>query len=700
MKELHIDYETFSKTDIKSRGAYKYSECSSTEVLMLGWALDDEEPQLWINSKGWPGEPEDLEPPYIVSPDIPYELMEHLEDPEVLVWAHNVGFEKAISDNVLLRDYPFLDLIDSGRYRCTAALSRSLALHGDLEGAAIDLELQEKKDPEGKRLIRKFSLPRKPTKNDDRTRLYGWMEDCKEDFIKFCDYCIQDVKTERAIHSRLKRYEFKDEELEIFKLDTAMNSLGVPIDTHAVRKGLALVGEYSKIETEKFREMSGGINPTQRDKAMMAINDLMPEGIERLENLQAGAIDAWLKAYPHLEGQQCFDMLKIRRSLGRSSTKKLQAMLNTAGKGDRVRGSLLFHGATTGRWAGRLIQPQNLPRPVIKNTLEALDATLTMDLEDVEFLYGDPMAVVSSVIRHYIAAPKGQDLMVADYSAIEARILCWVAGEKDAVRMFQREVDARREFQDGKISGEEYKEIKRLSDLYIDMAALVYDKPSHLITDGERALGKAIILGCGYQMWHTTFYETCLAWGMKIDPKLAERSVKVYRSKYPKIAALWPSMEKAAIQAVLKPGEVYPCAKFKFLVDDGFMFMRLPSGRKLAYPRPEIKMVSKYGKKVPQLNFYGKGDSTVFWGHKSTYGGKLTENSIQAVARDVMGNGMVQANQAGYNVFTSIHDEAPAIVKEGWGSVKEYERLLCKQPAWADGIPLAAEGYRAKRYRK
>jgi DNA polymerase len=330
----------------------------------------------------------------------------------------------------------------------------------------------------------------------------------------------------------------------------------------------------------------------------------------------------------------------------------------------------------------------------------ALEASNHLGLEDMEFLYGDPMAAIASLIRHYICAPKGRELIVADYSAIEARVLCWLAGQTDAVRLFQREVDARREWQDGKISEADYKVIKLACDPYIDMAAFVYSKAPGDVTFDERQLGKAIILGCGYQMGGGTFFATCEQWGMAVTEELAGRCVKAYREKYGKVKALWNLIEEAAIQAVHKPGAVITEGLLKFKMADGFLFVRLPSGRKIAYPRPRVVLKKKWGRALPCLEFYGKNDKSVHWYMKDTYGGKLTENICQAIARDVMGVGMLNAEDAGYITLTSIHDEAVAEVAEGEGAVLEYERLLCKMPDWAKGIPLASEGYRSKRYRK
>ena len=731
MDNLHIDFETYSPEDIKL-GAYKYSEHPETEVLMCSYKLNGGETKLWVNMA------EEMCFDYIYSPFVPPELQALLDDPTVLIWAQNVGFEKAILENVLSFN------IDSDRYRCTAALGRSVALHGDLEGLAIDLELVEQKDKAGKLLITKFCKPRKPTKNNPLTRITA--QDDPDAFLELCRYCVQDTKTESAIHERLKAYEFKGDELRIFQLDTKLNGYGLPFDLPSIENGLEIVRQYVERETIRFRELSGGINPTQRDrvqelinkmllsitpfeamqldlgdeqdaahyamvkkdapamdpfKAIPSINAKLPEGMPPLTDLRASTIDEWLKENKRLKGCAAYEMLKIKRSVGRSSTKKLITMLNASGAGDRVRGTLCFHGATTGRWAGRIVQPQNLPRPTIKDTMGALEASNHLGLEDIEFLYGDPMAAIASVIRHYICAPEGRELIVADYTAIEARVLCWLAGQSDAVRLFQREVDARREWQDGKIPEAEYLTIKVACDPYIEMACIVLDRTPQEVEDlGGRQLGKAIILGCGYQMGGGTFFTTCENWGMAVTEELAGRCVKAYREKYGRVKALWEEIQDAAIKAVHKPETVVSLGVLKFKMTDGFLFVRLPSGRKLAYPRPRVVLKKKWGRAMPCLEFYGKNDKTVHWGMKDTYGGKLTENICQAIARDVMGVGMLNAEEKGYTTLTSIHDEAVAEVAQGEGTVLEYERLLCKMPDWAKGIPLASEGYRSKRYRK
>jgi DNA polymerase len=695
MKNLHIDFETFSSVDI-DLGSYKYSESYDAEVLMASWCIDEEVPNLWVNTLNWPERHPSIRD-FVFSPAPPPELVEYLNDSNVLIWAHNVSFEKAIIDNVLRRNYPQINKVDNRRYRCTAALTRSLALHGDLEGAAIDLKLLEQKDKRGELLINKFSKKRNPTDKKPRVRYFGWEDDHWPDFLNYCEYCVQDVRTERAIHSRLKDYELTGVELEVFLLDLVMNERGLYIDVEAVSKGLDILDDYKRQQISQCRKLTGGIDPTRTAMLLSTVNDMLPPRIEKLRNLQATTIDNFLTENVDLkEVNPCYEILKIRRSLSRSSTSKLQKMYDAPCKDKRVKGTLLYHAATTGRWAGRIIQPQNLPRPTLPNSFELLDSSMYMDSNDLDFLYGDPMRVISSVIRHYITAPEGKELMVVDFTAIEARVLAWMAGQLDALENYQKEVDAKKSYTEGAITFDQYKKIKTDCDVYIKMAAEVYQKDASKVTKNERSLGKAIVLGCGYQMWWPTFIKSCAKVGLQIDNSLAEKSVRIYRQNYSRVVQLWDDVNNAAVRAVNRPDEIQTVGKIGYLKKDDFLFAILPSGRKLAYPYPKIVR----GKRGLAVEFYGKGDDSVYWCRRTLYGGKLTQHATQGIGRDLIANGMLNAEKEGYEVITSVHDECLSEVHEGFGNLTRFEYSLCEQPSWANGIPLTAEGYRSKRYKK
>jgi DNA polymerase len=356
---------------------------------MLGYAIDDEEPKLWIpNIPKDPGVQDALEfYGFIVDEDIPEDLRAALCNENVLIYAHNADFERAVNENQLFPTW-MLPKVDSKRYRCTAAMCRYLALPGDLDGAGTALKLFEKKDKAGKALITKYCKPKKPTKNDPRIRRY--LEDDIRDYIAFGDYCIQDVKTERAIHKKLDKISMTSWEWEVYRMTSDINFNGLPIDVETVKKAQALVLEYQEREIERCRELTAfiqreydqenntmreigeeRISPTQTQKLLWWVNNELCDPSLRLENLQAATIDGVLKSDKYPEHVK--EPLRIRRSISRASVKKIFPMTGCAGRlDDRVRGTLLYHGATTGRWTARLIQPHNLPKPKIKNTRFAL----------------------------------------------------------------------------------------------------------------------------------------------------------------------------------------------------------------------------------------------------------------------------------------------------------------------------------------
>lgn len=656
MKQLHLDYETFSLLDVRKVGSFRYSEDPSTEILMAAYALGDGDVKVYVPEElGWyPNADGSLEELY----DLMYDCDE--------LWAHNAVFEY----NITVNSAELLPSPPISRYRCTAAIVASLSLPRALSKVSPFLGLKDVKNAKGAQLIRKFSSPRKPTKNNPDIRTMP--NDDPSSFMDFIEYCRQDVVTERAVHKRLCDYSLTSDEQRVWGMDFEMNNRGIPIDKSTVKASLNIITEYTEKMTKTFRDITG-LNPSQRDKVLqwcnvngLAITDLQAK---TLDNISVEGLSDILR-----------EVVGIRRSLGRSSTKKLKVMLETVSPyDDRIRGTLLYHGASTGRWSGRLVQPHNFPRGNLKpdHVMQAIELIQRKDPSWVEIIFGDPMEVVSSCLRGLICAPKGRELVVADYSAIEARVVCWLAEQEDVLDLYRHDEDA-----------------------YIDMAAFVFKRPKDQINGAQRKLGKDIVLGCGFSMGWETFMKTCINNGTEITPEMAKIAVASFRERYPKVTKYWSTVDKTVKRVIeSRLPETLPRG-IRIFIRDIFLFIQLPSGRLLAYPYPSVEMKdSQYGA-MSSIKFKSVNEKDGSFQYEYTYGGKLVENITQAVARDVMTHGAINAESNGYQIITTIHDELVAEVPQGFGDVKEFEKLICDLPGWAHGLPIVAKGYRAMRYRK
>jgi DNA polymerase len=362
-----------------------------------------------------------------------------------------------------------------------------------------------------------------------------------------------------------------------------------------------------------------------------------------------------------------------------SSTKKLAVMLLTKSLyDDRIRGTLLYHGASTGRWSGRLIQPQNFPRGGLspREVDQALELASLHNLEAFSVIFGDPMNAAKNCLRGMIKAAPGKDLIVADYSAIEARVVCWLAGQEDVLQLYRENKDA-----------------------YKDMASFLYGVDYAHVNDAQRFMGKSIVLGCGFGMGWQTFLATSQKDGNVISEAMAQNAVVSFRERYYLVEKLWGDIDRAA-KRVIRTGKPERVGKVFMFIKDIFFCVRLPSGRCLYYPYPRIEdRKTKFGNSK-SITFQSTKKKGEVWLREGTYGGKMVENITQAVARDVMSSGMMNAENNGYPMITTVHDEPVSEVEEGTGSVEEFIKLICTLPAWAKGLPIKAEGYRAKRYKK
>lgn len=654
----HLDYETFSEQDLRAVGAYRYALDDTTEILMFSISRDEDGPYLWVNPKYGKSDPRAVK------------MAEEMADSDEEIWAHYATFEIAIS-RALWRKTVGLPRLDLSRFRCTALLARCAGLPDKLETLAQVLKLTELKDERGAKLIRMFCSP------DPRTGKRTMPADKPEEFRALGSYCLQDNRAERSAHTKLKPFSLRGAQLDTWLFDIALNDRGIPVNVKALRNAQALIEEATTTLTCKFRE-AVGLNPTQRDKVKKWFAS---KGLD-LPDMQSDTIERTLEAHtPKDLSPGVHWALYLYSRVQYTAVKKVQTMLDCACRDGYVRGTLLMHGAGTGRWTGRLIQPQNFKRPTVKDAHLAYALICRgCTLKDIELLFGKDSAldVISSCIRNFIQWEEGW-LLDADYSAIEARIVCWLAEQQDILEEYKRGIDQ-----------------------YVRMAAMIYATHESKVTKDQRELGKRAVLGCGFSMAAQKFQKTCWEqYGLKIPLSLAERAVEMYRTRHRKVKSLWYSVERAAKNAITHPGTAFavgPHLRLWVASVNGipFLFMRLPSGRKLAYPYPELTYNSK--RENYEITFFGEMKNNK-WGRVGTYGGKLVENATQGAAADIMANGSVNAEREGFEIITLIHDQAPAKKKPGQ-EIEEYIRVLTTLPPWADGLPIKAEGKPVPYYRK
>lgn len=702
-----IDYETRSRVELRKTGTFRYATDPSTEVMCLAWRYEgDPTKYLWHKAypnarpKGWTEEKAakhgalkkkggawvtltDFQIHY--ANGLPEEgrweleeLIDAIASGQVTeVEAHNAMFERVITEHVMSRQVPDFK-VPAALWRCSAAKAASFSLPRDLKGGAMALGLGEQKDSRGKALINKLCKPDKNT---------GEYKETVDLLLEFFDYCRQDVATEEELSANLRP--LPPIELETWRLDQKINLRGVMFDRAFCVKALAIAQEEQKFADREVRAITNEAIETtgQRDELLAWLQAQGYPG----DNLQGDAIDEILVAGRWDLKPDVRRVLELRRSVGRTSTKKFEAILAGLCADDRARDLLSYYGANTGRWAGRRVQPHNFPRGTITGQIETLVADIMKyDVETLHVLYGDPMELLASSLRGTIIAPPGRVLNVADYAAVEARVTAWIAGQLDMLDVF--------------LSGK---------DVYKVMAAAIFQVPLGAVTEEMRQLGKAAILGLGFQMGAKKFVATCAdQYGVTVTESFAEGVVKAYRQKNDKIVTLWSDMNECAIEAIRRgPGApAVEKGKVAWAQRGRFLHVKLPSGRMLSYCDPfiEQKLVegtrsdgTTYSFMAPSIRFMGLDSQTHQWARTHTYGGSLVENIVQATARDLMRDAMLRLEASGtYETVLTVHDELVAESDEDKGSVHEFEQLVSATEPWAAGMPVKAEAWRGARYHK
>ena len=466
-----------------------------------------------------------------------------------------------------------------------------------------------------------------------------------------------------------------------------MNLRGIPVNISALNKTNELVNDYQEEQRKVFKTTTG-LNPTQGVAFLKWIKDRGYPG----KNLTVGTVSKVLSIPPEAQGmtQEAYDALQLKSVLSFAAVKKIPTMLGAVCPDGTVKGSFMWSGAErTHRWSGRIVQPQNFRKPSIKDTGLAYKILCRgTDTQTLELLFGSTLETVSSCIRNFIQ-PKEGLFLDADYSAIEARVAPWLCGDEDKLGAFR----------EGK-------------PIYEIMASRIFRLPLSDINSFERSVGKFAELGCGYQMGGDKFKSTCDNFGVPVTQELSDKAVQTWRANNVKIVNAWKSIFDAAKASILAPGKTFNGTdKIKFTTNNkaGFpaLIMSLPSGHKLIYPHPKVELVEKEYKgshyTTAEITYYGKLPGSALWGRLSTYGGKLLENATQAVAGDILANGVIVAEANGFEIFMVVHDQALAPLdpkSDPDEALKRYLDCLCTLPDWANGLPIDAEGKIVKYYKK
>ena len=707
----YLDFETRSFAVIKDTGAFRYAEDLSTEILCAAIARDDEEPLLWVNPKF---EFDDMS--VCRSSPGAMALINEMNNSKAPVYCHNSYFEHAITNHCPNNIW---FVIDINRWRCTAAMSRRAAIPPSLEKAAETLGLAEQKDGRGKALIRKFSIPLK------RTGEFLEPIHAQDDFIAFCNYCLQDVRVEQGIHKALKHFELTGDVLAAFQADLAINSRGLPMNLPALRHAQTLIDANDERMTTEFRALTG-FSPTQRD---VLLKWLKEHGYDA-DNLRADTLDEQLESADFDPTSLVGRALTIKKSLSFASIKKVRAMLDCACADGRARGTIQFYGAGPGRASGRLIQPQNFKRPTIKNTDAAYaDICAGASEEHIELFYGPLLEVISSCIRHFIHDLEGP-IFDVDFSSIEARIAAWLAGEEWKLEVFRTH---------GKIYEAT---ICRMTGMPLQ-EMLDYAK-THGKHHPDRQKGKISELALGFQGGVDALQSMgqLAGWEIEIteeefqdfltrrlDPpvtkELSARERPIYERKLkelklqdivdqwreanPKIVQAWRGYDRAAKNAVSNFGSRQTSHRVEFFcavtAGSKYLFAKLPSGRRLAYRDPrieetvcrsketgEIEMTADGRVKTRQtLTYWGQIRGKAIWGRCAIYGGMWMQNFTEGVGADLLNNGIIQSEAAGYEVASLIHDQILAYKREGQ-TIEELVACMTDVPDWTEGLPVAADG--------
>lgn len=643
MDTLAIDIETYSDVSLPDCGVHRYAASEQFEILLFAYSLNDEPTQIIDLASG---------------EKIPDKIMEYLMDDSVIKTAYNAAFER----NCINRFFGF-SLKPEG-WRCTLVQASMLSLPLSLEGVGEALNLDKKKMSEGKDLIRYFCMPCKPTKaNGGRTR--NLPSDAPEKWELFKTYCIRDVDVEKQIRNKLAKFPIPDREQKLYCMDQRINDRGIMVDQELIGHAVACDLLYKETVTKKAYEISG----LENSNSVSQLKDWLNEkGIE-VDSLAKAAVEELVE---NTQGDVA-EMMKLRLAMSKTSVKKYEAMERSVCPDGRVHGLLQFYGANrTGRWASRLVQIHNLPQ----NHMEDLELARSLVKEGrydlVELLYDSTPDVLSELIRTAFVARPGCRFIVSDFSAIEARVMGYLAGE-----------------------GWVMEEFRGAGKIYEQTASKMFHIPIEEITKGSpyRARGKVASLACQYggaegaliSMGALNFVEEEELKGL----------VQSWRTANPHIVNYWYEID-GAVKAAVKERKMTTVGRVTVYYQSGMLKIALPSGRVLSYVRPRMT-VNRFGSE--SVSYEGIGTNRK-WTRIESYGAKFCENIVQATARDVLAEAMLRLEKKGFDIVCHIHDEVVLEVPEGTSSVEEVNEIMAVCPDWCEGLPLKAAGFESPFYKK
>ena len=644
LRVLHLDIETYSSAPLPKCGVYRYCDAPDFEILLLSYAFDDA-PVVTVDMA--------------CGETLPDAFLHALEDANVLKIAHNAAFERVCFSKHLGH------WLDPAQWRCTMVMAWYQTLPGKLADAAVALNVMEKKMEEGKDLIRYFSMPCKATKtNGGRTR--NLPRHAPEKWATYKAYNAQDVETERAVYKALLHHALPEHEWALYALDQRINDRGVRVDRLLVKNAMAVDLAFSQQAFQRAQELTGLENPgsVSQLKAWLADMDMPMESLsKRIVQEKAAGAEGIVK-----------ELLELRLELSKTSVKKYESMARCICKDGRVHGLLQFGGASrTFRWAGRLVQAQNLPQNHLPDLNLARDIVRSGDEEQLELLFGSVPNTLSELIRTAFIPRDGCRFIVADFSAIEARVLAWLAGEEWVLEEFRGK---------GKI--------------YEATASRMFHIPQETIVKGHpnyeyRQKGKQATLSCGYGGG----VGALKAMGAKMPEEEMQPLVDAWRAANPHIVRFWNALGNAVSEVIEEHNSVR-VGKVVVYRKEGHLLIRLPGGRDLCYLSPRF-VTNRFGSRgIGYLAASAGGKMEL----QETFGGKIAENCTQAIARDLLAHAMLNLEAAGYPIVFHVHDEAVMEVPIGQGSVEEACRVMAIPPDWARDLPLRADGDEMTYYKK
>lgn len=670
MPVLWLDLETYNDHPIKN-GAHRYAE--TAEIMLFAWALDDGPVKVWDLTS---------------APVMPEPLRAALHDDTVTVIAHNAAFDRTVLRHVMPAHTPAIP-----RWRCTMAQAYAHSLPGSLDQLCSVLGVPQDlaKHKAGKELVRLFCTPRpKNMKLRRATR-----ETHPPEWAQFAAYAGGDIEAMREVYRRLPTWNYKNRELALWHLDQAINDRGITVDVDLATAAMDTAARAKEQLAARTAELTDGElqATTQRDALLRHL--LEQYGVE-LPDTQAGTLERRLDD-PDLP-PPVKELIENRLAASSASVAKYKKFIEATSSDGRLRGTLQFCGAArTGRWAGRLVQLQNLPRPSHKQ--HEIDSSIELIKAGVlDLAHDDVMPRLASCIRGALISPPGRKLVVADLSNIEGRMLAWLAGEEWKLQAF-REYDTIIGWEHNKKG--ELEPVRAGPDLYVAAYAKSFGVSIETVLENKksgdgmmRQIGKVQELALGYQGAVGAFGSMAAIYGVDLPEQEILRVVKAWREAHQRVVTYWWDLERTVRDAILSPGTTMVCRRHKIRRDGTWLRISLPSGRCLCYPAPRVDDEGK-------VSYMGMNQYTRKWERLATYGGKLAENLTQAAARDVMAHGMLGAEANEYRVLLTVHDELITEADdEACFNAEELGQLMSTNPDWAPDLPLAAAGFETYRYRK